>query len=105
MKKDKLRGCIVTSKNAKDVLVKPAFAAVKDGQVLWPAIVEKAYAKVHGSYDSLSGGFISEALYDLSGAPTERIPFHNGFGRRIDDQVCTHCTCNGFLVLWIWREN
>ena len=61
---------------ADGVTVQPAFAA---GNVSWPAIIEKAYAKVHGSYARLSGGFISEALYDLTGAPVERMYFHKEF--------------------------
>lgn len=52
--------------------IHPAFAAWPQG-ILWPALIEKAYAKVHGSYKSLHGGFISEAFQDLTGAPTERL--------------------------------
>lgn len=58
------------------ICIQPAFAA---GNVSWPAIIEKAYAKVHGSYARLSGGFISEAFYDLTGAPIERIHFHKEY--------------------------
>ncbi len=56
--------------------MQPAFAS---GHVSWPAIVEKAYAKVHGSYARLSGGYISEAFYDLTGSPIERIRFHQEY--------------------------
>ena len=42
------------------------------GRFSWPAIIEKACTKVHGSYSRLSGGYVSEALYDLTGAPIER---------------------------------
>lgn len=68
-KKSRIKGGVNTSEG---ITVQPAFAS---GLVCWPAIVEKAYAKVHGSYARLSGGFISEALFDLTGAPTERIHF------------------------------
>ena len=52
------------------------FSHSKNSQ-LWVPLLEKAYAKAHGSYHAISGGFISEALLDLTGAPTERISFSN----------------------------
>lgn len=42
-------------------------------QQLWASLVEKAYAKCHGSYQAISGGQVAEALLDLTGAPTEMI--------------------------------
>jgi hypothetical protein len=54
----------------QDLFVFPAFCAAFQWQ-LWPALVEKAYAKAHGCYAQLSGGFIAEGLQDLTGAPTE----------------------------------
>lgn len=59
----------------RSVVVYPVFCATPDRQ-LWPALIEKAYAKAHGSYAHLSGGLIAEALHDLTGAPTETILFH-----------------------------
>jgi calpain-15 len=44
-------------------------------QQLWVSLLEKAYAKAHGSYQSISGGHIAEALLDLTGAPTISIDF------------------------------
>ena len=35
----------------------------------WLSLLEKAYAKIYVSYANLHGGNMSEALYDLSGAP------------------------------------
>ncbi|CAM9362615.1 unnamed protein product, partial [Discosporangium mesarthrocarpum] len=50
----------------------PAFAKTNKNQ-LWPCIVEKAFAKLHGSYGAISGGHICDAFEALTGAPTETV--------------------------------
>ena len=65
-----------TSESATNDIVSlvPIYAKPFQSQ-LWVCLLEKAYAKVHGSYQSISGGHIKEAMLDLTGAPCETIDF------------------------------
>ncbi len=45
---------------------------------LWVPFLEKAYAKIHGSYQAISGGHVAEAFLDLTGAPTLQVVWHAG---------------------------
>ncbi|RLN10609.1 hypothetical protein BBO99_00002204 [Phytophthora kernoviae] len=52
---------------------KPYFARCRNPNELWVSLLEKAYAKLHGSYETLIGGFVDCALNDLTGMCSEQI--------------------------------
>lgn len=51
----------------------PVFARDKELKEFWVCMIEKAYAKLHGTYYQLTSGFIHEGLTDLTGSVPLRI--------------------------------
>ncbi|KAH7413026.1 hypothetical protein BKA64DRAFT_703135 [Cadophora sp. MPI-SDFR-AT-0126] len=49
------------------------FAQCRDQNETWLPLLEKAYAKAHGDYASLQGGWIGEGLEDLTGGVTTEL--------------------------------
>lgn len=48
----------------------PAFCSTKkEEEELWPILLEKAFAKLHGNYDVMQGGKAGMALHLLTGFP------------------------------------
>lgn len=66
--------------NAKGV---PVYAQSADLHEVWVMILEKAYAKLHGSYAALEGGNVSEGLVDLTSGAPEEIDMHSEDGQKM----------------------
>ncbi|KTF88697.1 hypothetical protein cypCar_00010020 [Cyprinus carpio] len=57
------------------------FVQSKTPNEFWPALLEKAYAKVCGSYADMDAGSISEALMDFTGGPHMTIKLSDASGK------------------------
>lgn len=55
------------------------FAQCKDPNELWVPLIEKAYAKLHGCYKALIGGYSHFALGDMTGFPPHSLVLKPGF--------------------------
>ena len=55
------------------------FAACKDPNELWVPLLEKAYAKLHGCYKALIGGYSHFALSDMTGYCPKLVTLKPGF--------------------------
>uniref|UniRef100_A0A8C1G7X8 Zgc:136872 n=1 Tax=Cyprinus carpio TaxID=7962 RepID=A0A8C1G7X8_CYPCA len=60
------------------------FVQSKTPNEFWPALLEKAYAKVCGSYADMDAGSISEALMDFTGGPHMNIKLSQDSGKLWD---------------------
>ncbi|CAG8010644.1 unnamed protein product [Penicillium salamii] len=49
------------------------FAQCVDDNETWLPLLEKAFAKAHGDYSAIEGGFVGEAIEDLTGGVTSEV--------------------------------
>ncbi|EKX41715.1 hypothetical protein GUITHDRAFT_141718 [Guillardia theta CCMP2712] len=74
----------------------PLYTRSSDPQQIWPMLLEKAYAKMHGCYEALVTGSVTYALRDLTGGAAQAINLRE---ENVQDQIM-----NGYLwqqlLLW-----
>ena len=58
--------------NVPAIYSSPVFGKSLDKE-LWVILLEKAWAKLYGSYRHIEAGFPEESLHDLTGAPIKHI--------------------------------
>ena len=44
----------------------------RDSNEMWLPLIEKAYAKLHKTYENLNGGKMTDAMVDLTGEASEK---------------------------------
>ncbi len=60
------------------------FTHSQNNSEFWGALLEKAYAKLHGCYEVLDGGNLGDALVDFTGGVSEFISIRDDY--RTDDE-------------------
>ena len=81
--------------NNAEIKRRPWFSHNSVEGTIWVAIIEKAYAKLHGSYEAINTGHTREAMVDLSGtrfnARAAQYPNHRLIHVHLCDNVALCC--------------
>ena len=74
--------CYVSTNPHARAPPRPLYGSSANRREIWPMVVEKAYAKLHGSYEAIGhGGHIGKALEALTGGSTTSLPTSIGADR------------------------
>jgi hypothetical protein len=76
---------------------RPLFTSCRDESEFWVCIIEKAYAKLYGSYQAIAGAKVNDILVDFTGECSDTLYVH--FSRGLKSVM----VLTGFrvgLVLW-----
>ena len=57
---------LVNQSNRKHAFVRLCTDPSTNSREIWPLLIEKAYAKFHGSYSNIEGGLVHTALEELT---------------------------------------
>ena len=76
------------------------YARCRDRQELWVPLIEKAFAKAHGSFEAIEGGFVHEALQDLTGPKAAGYTIRLKTGRSADElwEAAKEAYENGYML-------
>ncbi|CAM9510274.1 unnamed protein product, partial [Phaeothamnion confervicola] len=87
----------------------PLYGRGVDLNEQWVPLLEKAYAKLHGSYEALNGGNVGEALVDLTGGCCETVLLTDDAIRRMADDgrlwdKLSHFLSWRYVLACIWTD-
>lgn len=74
-KQSMMEEVVIDDRIPSHVKTGPRFGTSGLSDELWVCLLEKAYAKLHGSYSSLSAGHVVDALVDLTDGVPEAVPW------------------------------
>lgn len=60
---------------------KPVFGHCKDPEEIWVLLIEKALAKLLGTYEALDGGYLEEGVVFLTGGRPEKVTINDWKGK------------------------
>jgi hypothetical protein len=72
----------------------PIYSQNLNHSEIWVCILEKAYAKLHGSYENIDGGFINDGLLDLTGGTSDVLALPNRENKEVIEYIWTKITAN-----------